>query len=236
MKTLEKFLNAFNMMCGDMEDPNNRFKSWEHCFKVFSAARKANVVDYDYLSLHLAFYLASFGMYRGSSFLLQKDYKVHIPVVKEILNSKYDTLLSIACSELKKEENLDLLFELKGWINDHYKKVKNIIPKNANKQETSSTLITKILLGTLGCVPAYDQFLQTGLKSENVAPSRFGKNSIKSLCEYYEKHGEELEALRGSINNTNVEYTQMKLLDMTFWKIGFEIEKFKKKHRMEKKF
>ena len=28
-------------------------------------------------------------MYRGSSFLLQKDYKVHIPVVEELLQTKY---------------------------------------------------------------------------------------------------------------------------------------------------
>lgn len=41
--------------------------------------------DYDYLSLQLAYYLASWGMLRGSSFLLWKDYKIHIPMVKEML-------------------------------------------------------------------------------------------------------------------------------------------------------
>ena len=58
---------------------NGRYCSWEHCYKVFHDARVkrqgGELPDYDYLSLHLAFYLASWGMYRGSSFLLQQDYK-----------------------------------------------------------------------------------------------------------------------------------------------------------------
>ncbi len=69
-------------------DPNGRFRSWEHCYKCFYDARNESNIDYDYLSLQLAFYLASWGMYRGSSFLLQKDYKLHIPVVEELLKEK----------------------------------------------------------------------------------------------------------------------------------------------------
>lgn len=64
-------------------DRNGRYRSWEHCYKCFHDARNNSDPDYDYMSLQLAFYLASWGMYRGSSFLLQKDYKVHIPVVEE---------------------------------------------------------------------------------------------------------------------------------------------------------
>ena len=51
---------------------------------------------HDYLSLHLAFYLASWGMYRGSSFLLQKDYKVLVPIVEEVLKPEYDCLFGVA--------------------------------------------------------------------------------------------------------------------------------------------
>ena len=68
-----------------MSDPHGRYLSWEHCYKAFLENRDANDEQaIDHLALHLAFYLASWGMYRGSSFLLQKDYKVHIPVVKII--------------------------------------------------------------------------------------------------------------------------------------------------------
>lgn len=68
-------------------DKNHRYLSWEHCFlhcknhDAFSTEK-----DVDTASLHLAFYLASWGMYRGSSFLLWKDYRIHIPVVQELLS------------------------------------------------------------------------------------------------------------------------------------------------------
>jgi hypothetical protein len=90
-------------------DPNSRYRSWEHCYKSFYDARGLASPDPDYLSLQLAFYLASWGMYRGSSFLLQKDYKVHVPVVEEILKKEYDCLLGLSCMDLRKQEVQDAL-------------------------------------------------------------------------------------------------------------------------------
>lgn len=56
-------------------EKNNRFLSWEHCYTCFYRARQDKTnVDIDYLSLQLAFYLASWGMYRGSTFLLQSKW------------------------------------------------------------------------------------------------------------------------------------------------------------------
>jgi hypothetical protein len=37
----------------------------------------------------MAFYLASWGMYRGSSFLLWKDYLIHQEVVDNIIAKKH---------------------------------------------------------------------------------------------------------------------------------------------------
>nr|DAK02229.1 MAG TPA: hypothetical protein [Caudoviricetes sp.] len=50
--SVEKYLS--NMV----QDSNHRFKSWEYCYTAFG-----NLDSVDYLSLHLAFYLASWGMY-----------------------------------------------------------------------------------------------------------------------------------------------------------------------------
>lgn len=88
------------------KDPNGRFRSWEHCYKRFYDVRisQNGNVDYDNLSLHLAFYLASWGMYRGSSFLLKKDYRIHIPVVKILLQQQYKCLYDIECVELEKKK------------------------------------------------------------------------------------------------------------------------------------
>ena len=76
--------------------PDTRYKSWEWCHQAF-IDKKDDISEenIEFLSLHLAFYLASWGMYRGSSFLLQKDYRIHIPIIKEVLNHKYDIFVVI---------------------------------------------------------------------------------------------------------------------------------------------
>lgn len=67
-------------------DANHRYRSWDHCYSFFKNLYSAkNDKDVGLAALHLAFYLASWGMYRGSSKLLQKDYKIHTPIVQELL-------------------------------------------------------------------------------------------------------------------------------------------------------
>ena len=69
--------------------------SWSICFEEFKKARKQSNPNYDLLALHLGFYLASWGMYRGSSFLKALDYKIHYPAIKMMLEQQYDVLLEI---------------------------------------------------------------------------------------------------------------------------------------------
>ena len=95
------------------EQTESRYRSWEHCYTQFYEARQNPERDnIDNLSLHLAFYLASWGMYRGSSFLLQYDYTVHTSVVKEILKPEYNKLFGIECKELNSEQTVLLLKKL----------------------------------------------------------------------------------------------------------------------------
>src|SRR5689334_2297276 len=58
-------------------EPNHRYRSWEHCFRFFRRGRDEILSDLNAAALQLGFYLASWGMYRGKSFLLQRDYTVH---------------------------------------------------------------------------------------------------------------------------------------------------------------
>ena len=95
-------------------------------------------------------------MYRGSAFLLQKDYKVHIPVVKELLNEKYDALAGIDCIGLKDDSNQKLMQDINSFLERYYDRIRHEVKEQELKNKLSFTLITKILMGTLGCVPAYE--------------------------------------------------------------------------------
>src|SRR3989338_7710414 len=86
----------------------HRGKSWEHCYIFFRKYKKFrndnNLLDR--AALHLGFFLASWGMLRGSSFLLQKDYKFYVPLVDILIEPKYDKLWNI--DFLKEYEEQDM--------------------------------------------------------------------------------------------------------------------------------
>lgn len=213
----EKVLTYYNET---IKDENGRYKSWEHCHSYFLKNRKnVNKEIIDVMCLHLAFYLASWGMYRGSSFLLQKDYKVHYDVVKEILNERYNSLWNIDCEGLTKENNLNLIFEISEKIREIY------IGKRKNLdglEDVSEILISKILMGTFGCVPAFDRFLKSGIKLKNVGIQKYNKKSLMELVYFYKTNEQDFNECRIEINQNGVEYPEMKLVDMYFWQIGYD--------------
>ena len=86
----------------------------------------------------------------------------------------------------------------------------------------SPVLITKILMGTLGCVPAYDRFFQDGVATYKVTTREYSRNSLLKLVDFYEEYNDRLEEARRGMRTDDLIYPQMKLLDMGFWQIGFE--------------
>lgn len=203
-----------------VNDPHGRYLSWQHCYNVFTQNRN-NSEDpmLDYLSLHLAFYLASWGIYRGSSFLLQKDYKVHIPVVKIIQEPRYNSLRGISAEELLRESNLDLLDEISERIREAYVNRNLSFGERINK--ATDTLVTKILLGTLGCVPAYDRYYVQTVKDYHISSGNYSRDSIKDVAFYYLENREDFEVARKSLSAYGTEYPPMKLMDMCMWQAAY---------------
>lgn len=248
MELIDKFAKSFNELKNELnENANSRYLSWEYCYekfyKAFNNLSKLTENDYLKLSLHLAFYLASWGMYRGSSFLLQFDYKIHLKTVKLILDKtdKYKSLLGYCWekNDQKYSSNLDLVFgntkneglinQLKKIYKDFRKKIKN---KDETKQDISDILVTKILLGTLGCVPAYDEMLKRALKfgknecGENNLIQKFSKKSFEALVDFYSENAKKLNELSNNLKlkeESSIKYPQMKILDMGLWKLGLNI-------------
>lgn len=185
-KAIENGEIFFNSL---QSNAHSRYKSWEHCFLIFAnyKGKKLHEEDIDYLCLHLSFYLASWGMYRGSSFLLQRDYKIHASVVKELMEDKYLSLWSIKCEEYIKEEtkSLDLLFDLRKKLESIYSEVRESVNEELGtaipESGISEILISKILMGTLGCVPAYDRFFVSGIKKHGFKPATFSEKNIREL-------------------------------------------------------
>ena len=223
MEAIDELINAAQTFYDDARaNENGRSRSWEHCYRVFRDARTDPSPDYDYLSLHLAFYLASWGMYRGSSFLLQKDYKVLSPVVEEVLKPEYDCLFGVACVGLREPEVQERLKNVYNYIADYFRPIRDEVAGCKVASSVSPVLVTKILMGTLGCVPAYDRFFQDGVATHKVTTQEYSLKSVLRLVDFYEEHNDRLEEARRGMRTEDLTYPQMKLLDMGFWQIGYD--------------
>lgn len=206
-----------------IKDSHGRYMSWRHCYNAFIGNRDdIDERTIDYLALHLAFYLASRGMYRGSSFLLQKDYKVHVPVVKILMEEKYNPLVGISAEALTNDVNLELLEDVSERIRRAY--AVEIASVEGGTNNATDTLVTKILLGTLGCVPAYDRYYVRAVKQYNVSVGVYNKESVRDIAKYYLSHKDEFEIVREELSICGTPYPAMKLMDMCMWQAAFEID------------
>ena len=223
MEAIDELISAAQTFYDDARtNENGRSRSWEHCYRVFRDARTGPSPDYDYLSLHLAFYLASWGMYRGSCFIFQKDYKVHTPIVEKVLKPEYDCLFGLACTDVRNDDVRAQLMELSADIADYFDPIREEVKGRVVKFPVSPVLITKILLGTLGCVPAYDTFFEKGVRHLGLKEKDYNEDSLLELAKFYEAHNDRLEEARRGMWTDDLIYPQMKLLDMGIWQVGFE--------------
>ncbi len=225
-------LLTIDEICKEIEStgvaPYHRGKSWEHCYTFFRDRKKfeGNEKLIDQAALHLGFYLASWGMLRGSSFLLQMDYKYYVSIVRKLIEPQYDALWDIhylGMEEKKEEAAIALLFQLKSDLFDVIKK--NNAPDERDHQ--TELIITKIIMGTMGCVPAYDRYFKIGLNKypasrEVRGISSFQKKSFKQLLDISRKDEmlREIYKVSVPIGRTGWNYPPMKLLDLFFWLLG----------------
>jgi hypothetical protein len=203
------------------QDTFNRYESWKHCYEAFGDATKEN----DYLALHLGFYLASWGMYRGSTGLLQKDYKIHIGAVT-IIKKYYKDLRCSQNFEVS-QESITRILELKKELYDYYNKFDYQTKRNTfDKKPPTDTLLSKIVLGTVGCSPAFDRYFNDGVKSYKIKSTRFEKKDFDELFKFIDRNRIEIIQFQNELfQKEDIYYPIFKLVDMFFWNEGFSIKK-----------
>lgn len=208
-----------------LADPYHRYLSWEHCYSHFQGLGSSTSEEsIDTATLHLAFYLASWGMYRGSSQLLQKSYQVHKAVIRELLRLEFRPLWHLDVDSMDEDApEVELVLELARRLRRVYADM-HVSP--------TDTLVTKVLLGTFGCIPAYDTLFVNGVTYWNEEltqefqaklPARFGMGSYHGLMRFYRENGREFAEARKFIASHSMNYPPMQLIDMYFWSIGNQL-------------
>ena len=221
MGVIDDLIESGKKFKRDSNDEYSRYKSWEFCYAKFKNSDNYNENEedkIDELAIHLSFYLASWGMYRGSTFLLNKNYKINCGIVKIIkaFQTKYKKYFSVENKEqlkqlLTKDNFFDDIEKLGNDIETHYSNC------NIYNKGVTDTLKTKIIMGTLGITPAYDTYFREAIdeinKIEGYNISKtFKKESIRDWYQFYYDHFDNFESLR-----KETDYPIMKILDMCLW-------------------
>lgn len=202
--------------------PTDRYASFDYCYRYFHPSTAHDLLkDIEKSSLAIGFYLASWGMLRGSSFLLNKSAKHYEPLVAYIAN--LDKAVWSIDVDSYNEENIRTICTI-------YNEIKRIIIDNGS---THLTLVTKILLGVFGFIPAYDNYFGNTFRSIFEGKCGFrsvNKKSLDCIRQFYEANKSEIDNHSSKIfvkefstgNASNLTYTKSKLIDMYGFTKGLE--------------
>lgn len=209
------------------KDCNGRYASFDYCFNYFHSFKDkrdiANPENIQTSCLQLAFYLASWGMLRGSTFLLQKSIKFYKPLIRYISNTE-DSFWAIDVNKYS-EENIKKLIACRD-------KIKEILGEGV-KRNVTDTQITKIMLGVFGNVPAFDTNFRTGSNLKV-----FNEDSLRSIYDFYKKHADLIDKeadkrntfdFKSEVGYTARKYTEAKIIDTIFFVEGDRIGSLQKR-------
>lgn len=201
--------------------PNDRYTSFDYCYNYFLETKDLTK-DIEKSCLILGFYLASWGMLRGSSFLLQKSAK-HFQSTIEYISTLEKSVWKIDVDNYT-VDNIEIILNI-------YKNVKQRLIKNGN---SDLTLVTKILLGVFGFIPAFDQYFCNTFREifadKNCGFRVVNSKSLNCIRDFYEQNRMEIDKLsketfttdfkteRKTLNN----YTKAKIVDMYGFSVGLK--------------
>lgn len=213
-KAINNFIDDNGIMQGhrikepeiSLNDSEGRYRSWNIIYDLTGKLIKEKIINYDFYTLNMCMFLASWGMYRGSTKLLQRfNYTALIPISKILLKKEFrslhgltrledydeDTISKISKLYDELEKELVIIFEKSAPL---YSKVSgqdtNANPeyyKDIKSNGVTKTLITKIMLGAFGCTPAFDTYISKGCTKLGIRSTiGSGKELEKTLAEIVE--------------------------------------------------
>ena len=198
-----------------------RDASFDFCFLYFQTHRHLIKQNMELSCLHLWSYLASWGMLRNSK-LLQCSMKSLSGVIEYLAKlDNTDWELDLGLNESLPDEGkmnriIEIFQQLSGCI-------ENILINNSKVGVTATpTLVTKIMLGTLGCIPAFDQYFTTTFREiykEHCKFRSLNLEALKCIQGFYRGNREVIDKIKYQVidfagNPTKLTYPRAKLIDM----------------------
>lgn len=198
-----------------------RSQSYDHCFNYFADTNDLED-DFEKSCAVLGFYLASWGMYRGSTYLQQHTNSSHlIPTIRQIQNLR-PALAGIDLNNYS-EKNIELVLSAYGAIKDALQ----------IRQRSQVTIVTKVMVAAFGCIPAFDRNFSQGFRRAlqphgRLPHGRVDSDVLRMLAAFYRANRDDIEKLHhesrtvvfGTDTVTGYRLSRAKIVDMYFYELG----------------
>lgn len=193
-----------------------RYASYDFCYGYFQNQRHYLVDNLEISCLHLWGYLASWGMLRGSSELLQCS-----PAALKNLITYLDAIRNSSIWDIDVDayhQNMEIILNVYADISKILEDILDVRP--------SKTLVTKIMLGVFGCIPAFDTYFTDTFHKLYKGFYKCEKNELYYIEDFYRKHQYIIDNMNIPVidfygRKTNIKYTKAKLIDMYGFTIGY---------------
>lgn len=203
------------------DDRYPRLHAWEHLWDYIQGIPTwkgiANDKNIEKSALHLGFYLANWGMFRGSSKLLNVNINFFQDFTGMLFTKIDQSFWNLELADFT-EDNVDAVAEFDNVLSE-------ICKFENDRISWTDTLVTKVLLGVWGQCPARDTYFQKGFKA--FLQDRSYENQPHTSGKYLVylnkiKMAEKWKVPRYETVGDNI-YPPGKVIDMAFFELGYTV-------------
>ncbi|MCU6480616.1 hypothetical protein [Arthrobacter sp. A2-55] len=165
----------------------DRARSWDFCYEYFRNSQNV-AADQQTSCLQLGYYLASWGMLRGSTYLFKNTNARHYIKALEIITNRTDQMQAISPATYGETDTQKFLVETYRLLGDA------LLPEGGRR----ITLVTKTMMGVWGVVPSFDKFFMNTFSKvaatpqERIALQKFNEGTVDLLGKFYDAHKNEV--------------------------------------------
>jgi hypothetical protein len=201
-------------------DPEERYASFDYCYNYFKT-EKYLTFDLEKSCLVLGFYLSSWGMYRGSGFLMQKSLQWYKPLI-DYIDTLNKSVWEIDVDKYN-TENVRIILDI----------YRNICQCFIPEKNQDTTLVTKIMLGVFGFIPAFDTYFSNYFRNTYYGLCGFRSlniNALRLIKSFYDANKTVIDRLSsetftidfGTGQLTTINYPKAKIIDMYGFMSGLD--------------
>ncbi|NIJ03459.1 hypothetical protein FHR86_003818 [Paenarthrobacter ilicis] len=201
--------NFLRLEDGQTPTQHGRERSWDFCYNYFQAS-PLPTKEMELSCLQLGYYLASWGMMRGSSYLFKATNVRHYREAIETVERYNPRMQDVDAHRYAEQDVQNLLLDAYSDLR------KALVPADVSHL----TLVTKVMMGVWGVLPSFDTYFIRGFralgesKKEQTAFLGLSHASLDLLGHFYSEHAMEIDTVSERL--TTLDFTSGKFTSSGF--------------------